>query len=86
MKKIKRNPLSWRRIPSLVEEELEVDFSFGFETRQMASIILICEMMLCFKAFVICGKRESREWNYIDIHKSTICTSSFEQNVGFNFI
>lgn len=33
MKKIKRNPLSWRRIPSLVEEELEVDFSFGFETR-----------------------------------------------------
>lgn len=33
MKKIKRNPLSWRCIPSLVEEELEVDFSFGFETR-----------------------------------------------------
>lgn len=33
MKKIKRYPLSWRRIPSLVEEELEVDFSFGFETR-----------------------------------------------------
>ena len=33
MKKIKRNPLSWRHIPSLVEEELEVDFSFGFETR-----------------------------------------------------
>lgn len=33
MKKIKRNPLSWRCIPDLVEEELEVDFSFGFETR-----------------------------------------------------
>ena len=33
MKKIKRNPLSWRCIPDLVEEELEVDFSFGLETR-----------------------------------------------------